>query len=90
MTWHWAAISTTHEFMHVGGYVRYNSCAPWLTSQGKADLEKAGFDASRQGMHEWVYKRSHDEFYDSFGVRAPTDPDYDPNKHNKPLSCLFD
>ena len=90
MAWHWAAISTIHEFVHVSDYVRYNSCAPWLTRQGKADLEKAEYEATQQGMHSWVYQRAHIEFYNTFGVMAPSDPDYRAADHNKPLSCLFD
>ena len=31
-------------------------------------------------MHAWVYERAHDEFFATFGVRAPGDPYYDPAK----------
>ena len=51
LTWHWAAIATIHEFIHVGDYIRYGSCAPWRTPGGAADVDTAGFDATADGMH---------------------------------------
>ena len=91
--WHWGALAVIHENIHVDDFIRYNSCAPWLTSEGQAGMRRAGYterDFNEEGFNEWTRVRSHDEYDDTFGVRAPEDPDHVAAVDNKPLSCLFD
>ena len=60
-------------------FIRFNSCAPWETSEGQAAMRDAGYtarDFNEAGFEKWVRVRSHQEYYDTFGVRAPEDPDY--------------
>ena len=90
LTWHWSAIATIHEFTHIRDYVKYNSCAPWETPQGRKDIEGVGLPASEEGFHAWVYRRADEEFLNTFGVRAPTDGNYDLTRDHKPLRCLFE
>ena len=91
--WHWAALATIHEFIHAGDHIGYNSCAPWLTSGGVGGIKAAGYgesDVNKGGFEKWTVERANDEYMATFGVLSPYDPNYDPAKHNKPLSCLLD
>ena len=91
--WHWAALAPIHENIHVDDFIRFDSCAPWLTSEGQAAMRTAGYtarDFNRAGFEKWTRVRSWAEYYDTFGVRAPEDPLHRAADHNKPLSCLFE
>ena len=91
--WHWAALAPIHENIHVDDFIRFNSCAPWETVEGINALKKAGYterDVNEEGFEKWTRVRSYKEYYDTFGVRAPEDPEHQAALHNKPLSCLFD
>ena len=91
--WHWAALTTIHEFTHVGDFIGYDSCAPWLTSGGIRDILAAGYferDINKGGFERWTVERANNEYEATFGVKSPYDPDYVSAKHNKPLPCLLD
>ena len=42
------------------------------------------------GFEKWTLERADREYFETFGVRSPNDPDYNPTVDNVPLSCLFD
>ena len=90
--WPWAALAPIHENLHVDDFIRFKSCAPWETSAGQTAMRNAGYNArdfNQAGFEKWVRVRSHQEYQDTFGVRAPEDPDYRVADDNKPLTCLF-
>ena len=87
-----AAMGPLHEYLHVDDFIRFKSCAPWETSAGQTAMRNAGYNArdfNQAGFEKWVRVRSHQEYQDTFGVRAPEDPDYRVADDNKPLTCLF-
>ena len=56
-------------------------------------MREAGYharDFNEAGFEKWVRVRSYKEYSDTFGVRAPEDPNHVAAVDNKPLTCLFD
>ena len=89
--WYWAALAPIHENIHVDDFIRFYSCAPWLTSEGQAAMRKAGYtarDFNEAGFEKWTRVRSYDEYNDAFGVRAPEDPEHRAADDNKQASVV--
>ena len=47
-------------------------------------------DINMAGFEKWTLERADREYFETFGVRSPNDPDYNPTVDNVPLACLFD